>query len=85
MDMRLDAIHWRPVNDRELYWLDDVVVPTPPSDVQHPEPSRAVKNYLNQEEKLCLKKSAEKRKASAAAGLPPCPCVLSDLRTSFQL
>jgi len=84
MDVRLDAIHWRPVDDRELYWLDDVVVPTPPRDVQHPVTSRAVTNYLKQEEELCRKNRAEKRKASTA-GLPPCPCVSSDLRTSFHV
>ena len=82
MDMRLDVIHWRPVDDRELYWLDEVVVPTPPRDVQHPEPSRAVKNYLKQEERLCLQKLAEKPTVNAAR-LPPCPCVSPDLRTSF--
>ena len=87
LDSQMDTVDWRLMDDSELYWFEEVIVPTPTREVQQAEWSEAVKNYLKKEEERCLEKlastSSSMRNVSAARGpeTPPCPCVSSDLRT----
>ena len=87
LDSQMDTVDWRLMDDSELYWFEEVIVPTPTREVQQAEWSEAVKNYLKKEEERCLEKlassSSSMRNVSVTRGpeTPPCPCVSSDLRT----
>jgi len=77
---RLDAMHWRLIDETDMYWMDELI-PTPTREVLQSEPNEAVKRYLKNEEERCLEKLASTTGASGRRH-PPCPCISPDLRTS---